>query len=113
MNPGIALWVPDLLAITTASSGEMGRQVIGGARLAHPERAALACLRSHVPVARPAAPDCDVDAVAEVSAGVAAAGMVDGRVEGRGLEHPGDRDRSDAVRATTVAATRAAPTEGH
>ena len=61
------------------------RFFIVGARLAHPERAAALSLRADVALPWLAAPDRDVDAMAEVATGVAAAGVLDVRVETRGV----------------------------
>src|SRR5439155_19277983 len=60
------------------------RQLIVGARLALPERAAAPRLRSYMLPAKPRAPHGDVDALAEIAAGEAAARVFGGRVECHG-----------------------------
>lgn len=56
--------------------------LVVGAWLAHPERAAALGLRAHVPMPWLPAPDRDVDAMAEIAAGEAAAWVVGVWVEG-------------------------------
>jgi hypothetical protein len=48
-----------------------------------PKRASTLCLRSHVLTIRPRAPHSNVDALAEMAAREAAAGMLNGRIERR------------------------------
>ena len=52
------------------------RQIIVGTWLALPKRAASACLRSYMPTTRTCAPYGNVNALAEVAAGEAAAGAL-------------------------------------